>query len=97
MPTPTKPVLVGGKSASLGAGDYVIFRNLTNGSTMIGKCDSNGQVVIDNVPSTWSEGNTISIEVQGRYAKGSTKTITKGGVSVDFGTLTADDMPAISL
>lgn len=95
MPTPTKPVNVAAKSTSLAVGDYVVFRNLTSGGKTTVKCTSDGEAV--GTITGGSEGDTISAEIQGRFAKGSTTTVSKGGVKLNLGTLTADDSPAIDL
>lgn len=91
---PSNPVVIGTKSDSLTAGDYVTFRNITRSSVRRVQCNSSGEAVLENVPSDWANGDTVIIEVYGRINKGTSTTITKGGINTNLGTLSADSTSA---
>lgn len=90
MPTPQVPVTIGVKSSTLAAGDYIIFRNLTNGGKKIVKVTAKKEALIIGVPDDWVRDDVIMIELQGRANLGSSNTITKGGIKKDIGTVTAE-------
>lgn len=89
MPEPQKAVVVGAKHATLGVGDYVTFRNLSRSGKVTEQCNSSGEAIVKNVPSGWTNKDVISATVQGKYTKGVQGIITKGGLKLNFGTLTA--------
>lgn len=98
MPTHTKPITIGAKSSSLSTGDRIIFRNLTRGGKETVVCNSSGESVISSVPAAWVNGDTVAVEVHGRYNYGATETITTGGINKNIGTLSGDTTtPAINL
>jgi len=90
MPTQTTPLTIAAKSSTLGTGDYIVFTNLTHGTKKKVQCNSKGEAVVDNPPSDWAIGDTILIEVFGKYNSGTTQAIGKGGVQKDLGTLSED-------
>jgi len=90
MPTPTSTITIGAKSSTLNAGSYIIFRNLTRGGKVTARCNSSGEAIPDDIPNTWVNGDKVSIEVRGKYNSSTVKTITKGGIDCDLGTLSED-------
>ena len=90
MPEPTNVIIVGAKSATLGTGDYITFRNFTKGGVRTVQCTSAGEAVVTDPPSDWEEGDSIAVAVQGKYIYGRTYTVEKGGLNKNMGTLSAD-------
>jgi len=90
MPTPKTPVIVAAKSVTLGTGDRVVFRNITQGSKETVICNSSGEAVVDNPPASWTNGDVIIIETFGKYNASLQTTISKGGVKGQLGTLSED-------
>jgi hypothetical protein len=95
MPTPTKPKILGAKHASLVAGVYVTFKNLSRSGKVTVEAAS-GEAVITE--TDWEEGDIISIEVSGKYLQSTTATVSKVGIKPAFSAMTADTKsPAINL
>ena len=95
MPTPSIPITLSAKSASLTVGTYVTFYNLTRSGKK--RIEASGGEAVTTAPSDWEEGDTIVVQVTGKYNNSSTATISKGGIKPAL-TLTEDtSTPSISL
>ena len=98
MPTPVKPIIIGIKNTNLEDGEYVKVTNLTAGGTLREKIKSNEAVLNpSNSNLTWSNGDSLLIESNGRIPFSSTATITKGGARVTSTANTVDAGPTVSL
>ena len=102
MPTTQKSNVIGIQaSGALSEGEYVIVKNLTSGGKITDKANSNGEVLINPGDSglTWNNGDTLSVEVQGRLLGSTSTTISKGGAKVTVTATTAKTaaLPAVSL
>lgn len=86
MPTLKKPVAIHVKVTNGTQNQYIKVTNFTSGGTATGQLNASKEVVV-KAPSgyTWSEGDTIQIEVQGEIVQGSKTEISKGGASVTLG------------
>ena len=91
MAAPVRPITLGARSATLGIGDFIIFRNFTNGGVRRVRCNASGEAVVKDPPANWANGDTILVEVQGKYRKGTTATVSAGGINVNLGTMAAGD------
>ncbi len=99
MPTVQKPVAIAVKNNNLNTGEYIKITNLTSGNTIRIQVDSNKEAVVNpsDLGYTWNEGDSLSIESNGRIVFNSASTISKGGVKLTDTTSSADDSPAVSL
>lgn len=100
MPTPTTKFTIAVKNTNLSAGEYIKVTNHTSGGTIRQKIKTGGECILNPQDEnlSWSDGDTISIESQGRIVFSTSTTISKGGAKYTNNAAgTADDMPAVSL
>ena len=99
MPTTQKSIVIGIKNANFNKGEYVKVTNYTAGGTIKAQVSSSGEVAINSANSdlTWSNGDSIMVESNGRIVFAAAKTIAAGGAKITETGSTADDSPAVSL
>jgi len=99
MPTPAVKNLIAVKCANLSDGEYVKIVNLSANVASQRVQVKSGEAILNIANLTsWVEGNTISIEINGRIAESSSTTIsTVGGTKVTLSSSTAASDPAVNL
>lgn len=100
MPTTKKSFGIGVKSsASTNKGEKCKVTNFTSGGTITGEFTASNECVMNPADSnlTWSNGDTLMVEVSGRLLGSKQVTLTKGGINAEVTTAADTSSPAISL
>lgn len=99
MPTTYQSFTISVKNGKLGAGDYIKVTNFTSGGTITAKCNATGEAILNPADSnlSWSNGDDIMIESNGRVVFNKQTKILKGGATVSDTTSSADDNVQVNL
>jgi len=102
MADPKIPVSLSAKIGTASIGEFVIFRNLTQGGKVTGPISgSDGGITLTPAPSTqWNNGDLIQCEIRGRLQGIAQKNIKSGKVEFKSGEISAaadTTTPGVSL